>query len=97
MFADTPSDIWTRVVAIITDISPVSQGQLREDARLVCDLQFDSLTLAELVLALIADLDCDISDQLDRDRWTTTTVADVVRLCKECTDRPKDARYRFLG
>jgi acyl carrier protein len=69
------SSEWDRFVGIVASVGDVEPSEVREEARLIEDLGFDSLALAELAIALIDQYGMDLlSEGLAVRSWEGTTV-----------------------
>ena len=69
-----------KLLKILADILSVHPDQLTEDARLFEDFQADSLTIAELILALEEEFEITIPDEKAEE---VKTVRDVFRVLSE--------------
>lgn len=68
-------DAW---IASVAEIGDLDLSAVTSDARLVEDLGFDSVAVAELVVYLVVDCDMEpIAENLESRTWTSVTVGDL--------------------
>jgi acyl carrier protein len=77
-----PSAEWPLFVSRLAEFSRVPRESITADARLVGDLGFDSLALAELGLSLREAYETEEHPlELDGRNWGTTTAGDLFEAC----------------
>jgi len=81
--SDRPVDLsWERFAAEVAAIIGASSSEIAADQRIVEDLGFDSLALAELVMVLIGEYETeDLSRSLDERTWLSLTVGQMYEEC----------------
>jgi acyl carrier protein len=68
---------WDAFTAEIVDISLTPADRIVPDARLVQDLDLDSLALIELVVVMVDKYELTIPDDLDAERWKDLTAGQL--------------------
>jgi acyl carrier protein len=68
---------WDAFTAEIVDISLTPADRIVPDARLVQDLDLDSLALIELFVVMVDKYELAIPDDLDAERWKQLTAGQL--------------------
>ena len=76
---DSPADLDSRIVKMISQVVPVKAAQIRPGDRLREDLGMDSVASMELLSVLAEELDLDIGVE---DAADVRTVADTIALAR---------------
>lgn len=86
---DQGAQEWSSFVRLLGQLSRAPADSVTPDARLVRDLGFDSLALAELALSLREKYEtADHQLEFDGLRWNTTTAGQLFENCTAGAKRP---------
>src|SRR5260370_30114299 len=87
---------WERFAAEVAKIAEVPPAEVTPDTRIIEDLAFDSLSLAELVVILIGDYDmADLSQALGDRKWKDVAVGQLFEEYCAGLGRPRSDSFEL--